>query len=1147
MGTGLADGTPINFTFTVTWGAGQSQQFVYTQVVHTTVTISQLASSLQFGEILADQQRDFVYMIDKRFLRVLVFNTDVGAVVQAVKLGGLATVNGVPPAPGMMAESVDGSKLFVALPQSKIIQEFSLPDMTSLAQWSFNFAPESLACDALGRVYCTTNDSTQKLVQIDGTSGAVLTQSGPAFTTVYLSAVVPSILRRNAAGTELYGALSNQIYRFSTTGNGAPAALNTLTAGTGTVIDYALDEQAAQFYIASSPNILVVPLNGGATTSWSTNNSGCSAVSFLPGTIGVLTALNSFNGNYNGLGIRKYSKYTGTSLQDYSVTNTSNYEFTYRGLAATPNGRAVYVLANWSGSADDPSVDGYDYTVGMIGGSVSLDIPTGTPLALLSVAVTDPAPGSNDGYVHPGQTVQIGPVFKNFSSSTISNVSVNLTSSDPLGVVQAPATSTIGNVGGYVNFSPAANFKVAIGSAATDGYEIKLSLTVAYNNGTQQVFPYSLFVSNPIKAETAVNFAIGAMLSDRTRDLAYVIDNTNNRLLAIDTDLGVVSKAVNLDSSPGAGQMALSYDGTHLYLALTGAQQIQVFQLPALTQTDIINLNFQPVSLAAAADGRIYASDGSNSAHLYQIDPATGQTLGQFGQSTYYEPIIRTNQAGTSLYVVQLGLSGDGDVDRYAIPSSDLPTYAQGYPFLLSNTKDIEIDDSYNRIYSANGGEYGVVVTDMTTGTGGVLWPYNAAYSSAVCFLPQGPYVYGASYFGGIRRFNRADGTPLADFNYADGYETIDRDLVITANGRVLYGKSNGGSLYKLGLIGRSTLSVTPPTAAPAVYAGADVTVHLSQAAGLATTVTDTTSNLPVTWTMVSGPAGVSLNSTSSTSNGAVSASFSAPGTYQLSATATAGSLVGSDLINVTVLPDPPAVSVTATIPTAVGGGSTGQLVFSRTGTPTGALLVNYATSGTAQSGSDYVTLPDTVTIPDGAASVAVPVVALPNAGSRRTIVSQIATSSSYQVGVSQQATVTIVVPDNFTTFGSWSSSKLASYSAPLQKSDATLAHDGVTNLMKYALNLDPSQPASSGLPVVGISPPINSQNYLTLTFTQLQNATDLDYVVQVSSDLVNWSTDTAPVSLTPNGDGTATVVVRDAVALTAGAKRFIRLQVSQP
>jgi hypothetical protein len=436
---------------------------------------------------------------------------------------------------------VDGSRLYVALPASQTIQVFSLPDMTSLAQWTYSFQPVSLSCDALGRVYCTTKDSSQKLVQVSGTSGAVLSQTGPGFTSSSSNEpgieLIPSILHRNAAGTELYGSQNNLIYHFSTAGSGAPTAINTLALPSGdSVDDYALDEHASLLYVDSYIGIFIVPINGSTTSTWLPSGAASAAVSYVPGSNSVLGGFNNFSGGSGPLDIRKYAESNGAIVRDFSISTSSNAQLTYRGLATTPNGRTVFEVANFSGSAEDPSVDGYDYSIGMIGGTVNLDIPPGTPIGMLSCAVTDPAPGSNDGYVHPGQTVQLAPVFKNFSSSLMSAVSVTLTSLDPLGVVQSPSTATIGNVASFVSFSPAQNLKVAIGSAAADGYEIKLDLTVNYNNGSKQVIPYSLSVTNPLKAETAVNFAVGAMLSDRTRDLAYVIDNTNNRLLAIDTE-----------------------------------------------------------------------------------------------------------------------------------------------------------------------------------------------------------------------------------------------------------------------------------------------------------------------------------------------------------------------------------------------------------------------------------------------------------------------------------------------------------------------------------------------------------------------------------------------------------------------------------
>ncbi|MDD5260331.1 MAG: S8 family serine peptidase [Methylacidiphilales bacterium] len=1136
LASGLADGTAITFTFTANWDTGQSKQFIYAIVVRATPSRGELASTLQFGEILADQQRNIVYVVDKRYLRVLLFDTDAGHINSAVPIGGLATVNGAPPAPGMMAESVDGSRLYLALPQSQIIQVFSLPDMTSLAQWSYSFQPESLACDALGRIYCTTNDATQKLVQINATTGAVLSQTGPGF-------VVSGILRRNAAGTELYGSLSNQIYRFSTAGAGAPTQLSILTAGSSSLYirDFAVDEQADVFYaILSDGKLTLVPLNGGSVTSWNLNQSWGSAVSYVPGRSDVLGASDYWYGG----GIRRFSRANGSTLQDYVITNNAD-SITYRGLATTQNGRTVYVKARWDGSSTANTVDGYDYSLGMIGGAVDLDVPPGVPIGLKGVVVTDPAPGSADGYVHPGQTVQLSPTFKNFSNFQISNVSVDLLCSDPLATLQTPMTDVVGNVSSYVSFTPSPNFKVAISPSATDGHEIKLTFRVNYNNGTQQLISYSLFVAASLTAETQVNFQIGSVIADRTRDLAYVVDNTNLRLLAIDTDAGVTSKTAKLVAAPGSGGMAISPDGTQLYIALTGARQVQVFQLPGLTQSDIINLNFQPVSLAVASDGRLYASSTAGWGYLYQIDPATGQTLGQFGQRTYYSgPTIKTNGDSSSLFVVELGLSGSSSVDQYIVSSSSVPNFTHAYPFVLENTIDIAIDDDYARIYSASGGVYGVGVTEMNTGVGNIVWPYGQPYSSAVCFLQGSNFVYGAAPYNLIRRFNRANGAPLADFPVVNS-QIMNRGVVITANGHLLYVKSTS-----LGLIGNSSLNINSTSAAPTIYLGGDQTIRLSQAATLSASVTGSSSSLPIAWKMLNGPQKATFSSVNSVSSSGInpSVSFSAPGTYRVSGTVTDGSLTGSDAINITVLPDPPAVSVTATNPVAINNVANGQLTFTRTGASAGSLAVSYAVAGTAHSGVDYVALLGTATIPDGAASITIPVVANAGAAPNSTVVATVASSANYQLGVSQQASVTIA---NL-SFNNWAAATLANYSTGQQAATVSPAGDGISNLMKYALGLNPLlyySPGSPAMPATQLQS-FSSANYLTLSYTQLQNASDIHYIVQVSSDLVNWHsgpTYTTQVSSTPNGDSTATVVVRDLTPVSSAAARFIRLQVTQP
>ena len=75
---------------------------------------------------------------------------------------------------------------------------------------------------------------------------------------------------------------------------------------------------------------------------------------------------------------------------------------------------------------------------------------------------------------------------------------------------------------------------------------------------------------------------------------------------------------------------------------------------------------------------------------------------------------------------------------------------------------------------------------------------------------------------------------------------------------------------------------------------------------------------------------------------------------------------------------DAATVTISATDATATEPGTdTGTFTISRTGSTVAALTVNLWISGTATSGADYVNISNTVVIPAGAASVAVPVIAL--------------------------------------------------------------------------------------------------------------------------------------------------------------------------
>jgi subtilisin family serine protease/sugar lactone lactonase YvrE len=1161
LATGIPAGTVVSLTFTLTSASGTPQTYPYQFIVQPTTINNEITTTLQYGEILADQQRNVVYMVDKTDMKLLAFDTDAGHVANTLPITGTQSVNWQGQNSGMMAESVDGSLLYLAEPQTNSIQKISLPSFTTMATWNFPFQPVSLATDAQNHLYCTTTDATQKLVQINSTTGQVLSQSGQAFVSpVSSGGYGVGLLRRNAAGTELYASLmtyddntsisTTHIYRYATTGTGSPVQIGSDVSVPSLIPDFVVDEANSRYYIAASysSSVITLPFDGSAATSWPTSaTGGPDAVNIAPGG-GLLLGIES-----PGSSIDYYSPTSQQEVYSYSIDGYySGLDLVPRDMATTPNGRTLYVVAGYDGTTQS-TVDGQNYEVGLIGGSIDLSLPGPSPITLQSMGVTDPPPGSNDGYVHPGQTVDLAPIFKNFLNIQITGVTVAMTTTDSLATLHSPTSSSIGTVSSFATFSPA-GFSVAVSPSATDGHGIPLTFTVSYNNGAQQIIPYTLYVNAPMRAETQVNFAIGDMLSDPNRDLAYVVDNTNLRLLAINTDAGVVAQTVRLAAAPGFGNIAMSADGSHLYVALTAAKQIQVISLPDLQQSDIINLTFQPLNIAIGSDGNIYASCADNTfQHIGQLD-ATGKLLGTFGESDFTGSILRTNSDHTMLCASTNGTTGIGDIDTYTINSTGLPTLAISYPFELENLYDIGIDDTYQRIYSSSGGVYGLGTTNMATGVTST-WQDSSAYSDngvAFSFLPNGNFVYGGSA-GAIRRFNRVDGTPVADFPISSAASLMPTDMAISANGNILYASSQwignlnygvAGYYYNLGLIGCSSISIAPGTAAPVVYAGTDQTVHLSESATLSATVTSSVANDPITWSKVSGPGSVTI---SPSGTGSATIGFTAPGVYQIAATATQGSQTGSDVVNITVSPDPAAISVTAPVAIAVPGGQAGSLTFTRTGPTSGALAVGYTVSGTARSGTDYTApLTGTTMIADGSASTTIPVTALSTA-TASVVTATVAPSSNYSLGVSQAATVDIVAAGS-NSYAGW-----ANTFSVVTPPTATPRNDGVPNLLKYVFNINPNQSMSAsdraGLPVVGTDTTAQpGTQFLTLTYRQnpALTGTTTSVKVETSTDLQNWSPPQTPTLSRQLGVANGDPVMEIGMPTNGNSTMFIRMHVTQ-
>jgi hypothetical protein len=104
---------------------------------------------------------------------------------------------------------------------------------------------------------------------------------------------------------------------------------------------------------------------------------------------------------------------------------------------------------------------------------------------------------------------------------------------------------------------------------------------------------------------------------------------------------------------------------------------------------------------------------------------------------------------------------------------------------------------------------------------------------------------------------------------------------------------------------------------------------------------------------------------------------------------------------------------------------------------------------------------------------------------------------------------------------------------------NATPAGDGVINLMKYTLGLDPRIPASAGsLPEL-----VTIDGQPVFRFTRALSATEVTCIVETSTDLVHW-TSILPTSVVSTTATTETLV---AILPTDHPRLFARLKVTTP
>lgn len=225
-------------------------------------------------------------------------------------------------------------------------------------------------------------------------------------------------------------------------------------------------------------------------------------------------------------------------------------------------------------------------------------------------------------------------------------------------------------------------------------------------------------------------------------------------------------------------------------------------------------------------------------------------------------------------------------------------------------------------------------------------------------------------------------------------------------------------------------------------------------------------------------------------------------------------------------------------------GANPARFTFVRSAGDTNAsITIAYTTGGTATPGSDYVSLPGSVVL--GAGAIATNLLVTPLADTfpegPEIVTLTLASSAAYLRTTLTNAT--IVLQDR--SLDAWRLANFTSGELNDAGSSGDLAdpdHDGLANLMEYAMGVSPKQADENAW-----APRIEAGHF-TLTYHVNKAATDVALTLEQSPDLSNWDNDPTLFQEVSRVDLGASeqVTVRLSAPLSAATNAYVRVKVSR-
>jgi hypothetical protein len=242
-----------------------------------------------------------------------------------------------------------------------------------------------------------------------------------------------------------------------------------------------------------------------------------------------------------------------------------------------------------------------------------------------------------------------------------------------------------------------------------------------------------------------------------------------------------------------------------------------------------------------------------------------------------------------------------------------------------------------------------------------------------------------------------------------------------------------------------------------------------------------------------------------------------------------------------------PQVSIEALEGFAVKESQTpGMFLVSRSGVLDRSVLVRLEISGTAVNGVDYMRINTFLNLTAGQTSELLQIIpslsaSLPQGG--KSVRVSIKPDPTYKIG--HPAAARILLVEELLRLARWRERHFATFAGTLEAfAAADPGNFGIPNLHRYAFGLDPLNPARARLPKAVIR-----DGYLTMDVWRNLQASDIDFAIEVSSDMVSWNHSPAwieEISPSEHVNDPSVLSYRALPAMGEEQKLFIKVRIIQ-